>query len=244
MAGVPRIELWEENQPRLYANSTPYDNRPSFALPSSIFDDLQPLEPPGRTLKKSRSDTGMRKGFWSKLKRNKSEDQRNPESSLSPYYRPGPQQARAMASVKLVWSHERQIWMFPVEPEPAHGDSQPESNNNNNDYNCHCNNSSSSGGGYGGGGGIMDSFLRTEPFPRPRSAVSMPSTSSPGYGDEMLFGQLPGHYALSIYDSVNNEDSLPTYSSGKRADDVATRSGTESQWTLVARRVSGSAASM
>ncbi|KAK2812614.1 hypothetical protein FQN50_001258 [Emmonsiellopsis sp. PD_5] len=236
MAGVPRIELWEANQPRFYSNSTPYDTRPSIGLPASIFTDQQPLEPPGRTLKKSRSDTGMRKGFWSRLKRNKSEDQRNSESVLSPYYRPDPQQARAMGSVKLVWSHERQIWMFPVEPEPGHGNSQPDNSNNDN-FNY---TSSSSGGG----GGSRNLFLRSEPRPRPRSAVSMPPSSSDGYDEEMLFAQLPGHYALSLYDSVNNENSLPTYSSGRRADDVATRSGTESQWTLVARRVSGSAASM
>lgn len=62
-----------------------------------------------------------------------------------------------------------------------------------------------------------------------------PVSSNGCSGD--LFGQIPGHYHSSPYDKNTDQDS-PSYTCCESSNNVVRRSGTESQWTLVARRVS------
>ncbi|KAL2373918.1 hypothetical protein RJ035_004341 [Blastomyces gilchristii] len=204
MANVPRIELYspQESVPRCYATVSPSAIRQPLDAPVSIFSsDYE------KTIKKSKSDTGMRKSFWSKLKRNKSGNHRHSDM-LTAYTRSDPRQARA--SGKLIWSSEHHIWMFP-DPDTS-GDEQHSV--------------------------PWQLWPTRENGRRPRSTMT---TRLANDSDELLFAQIPGHYTLSPYDSVNNDDLLPTYTAGRNFGDVATRTGTESQWTLVATRVSGSA---
>ncbi|KLJ11536.1 hypothetical protein EMPG_13277 [Blastomyces silverae] len=205
MASVPRIELYspQESVPRCYGTISPGATRAPLDPPVSIFSsDYE------QTIKKSKSDNGMRKSFWSKLKRNKSENHRHSDMLTAAYTRSDPRQARA--SGKLIWSNEHHMWMFP-DPDTS-GDEQQSS--------------------------PWQWWPARENERRSRSTMT---TRLANDSDELLFAQIPGHYTLSPYDSVNNDDLLPTYTAGRNFGDVATRTGTESQWTLVAKRVSGSA---
>ncbi|OAX83014.1 hypothetical protein ACJ72_02631 [Emergomyces africanus] len=204
MASVPRIELHspQEPVPECYATVSPCTFRTPLDLPLSILSpDYE------QTIKKSKSDNGLRKSFWSKLKRNKSENYRHSDM-LTTCARPDPQQARA--SGRLVWSDEHHMWMF---PDSKHINEQHTPQ--------------------------RQWWLARENERRPKSTIAISRASNDS--DELLFAQLPGHYTLSPYDSVNNSNDLPTYTTGRNFDDVATRMGTESQWTIVAKRVSGSA---
>ncbi|OJD10370.1 hypothetical protein AJ78_08592 [Emergomyces pasteurianus Ep9510] len=199
MMGIPKIELCspQESLPQCYATVSPCTLRAPLELSVSSLSLEQE-----KTINKSKSDNGLRKSFWSKLKRNKSENYRHSDMP-STYARSDPQQARA--SGRLIWSNEHHMWMF---PDPKNSSEQHR-------------------------------WLARENERRPRSTIAITRTSNDS--DELLFAQLPGHYPLSPYDSVNNNNALPTYTTGGNFDDVATRRGTESQWTLVAKRVSGSA---
>ncbi|KKZ61796.1 hypothetical protein EMCG_00523 [[Emmonsia] crescens] len=202
MAGVPRIELCSphESVPQFHAKASPCISRAPLDPPVSIFSPDHE-----KTIKKAKSDNGMRKSFWSKLKRNKGENHRHSDM-LTTYTRSDPRQARASGT--LVWSTKHHMWMFPESNSEQH---PPQS----------------------------QWWLARENERRPRSTIAATRTSNDN--DELLFAQLPGHYTLSPYDSVNNNNTLPTYTTGRNFSDVATRTGTESQWTLVAKRVSGSA---
>jgi hypothetical protein len=188
------ISSWEDTSAGFRSGSQ-RSTRQSRGLSSPSCIDVPQLDG-NLTLKKSKSDVGMRKSFWSKLKRSKSSDgHRLAGPSSAQASNPQP----AMPGNNLVWSEQQQIWLFPNEPanpyKPPH---------------------------------------RTEDRLRPRS--------SNGCGGDLLFGQVPGHYPLSPYDSINGDQDPPSYARGGHFNDVARKTGTESQWTLVARRVSESAA--
>ncbi|PGH17733.1 hypothetical protein AJ79_00874 [Helicocarpus griseus UAMH5409] len=219
MAEIPRIECcsWDEPQHQSYvpASKYQYPPRPPLDTPVSIFTEFEDDPDEERTIKKSKSDTGMRRGFWSKLVKPRNENHRHSADMLTTYARPDHPQQAAMASVKLVWSHEHQIWMFPnSRSEEEHG------HHHHNHHQQH-----------------QKHWWPALDILRPRSTPLAPRTSS----DEYLFAQLPGHYPLSNYGPVNNEEYLPAYTPGRNLGDVATRTGTESQWTLVASRVNGAA---
>ncbi|EEH04971.1 conserved hypothetical protein [Histoplasma capsulatum G186AR] len=200
MAGVPKIELYspQESLPQCYAPVSPCTIRAPIDRPISILSPDRE-----QTIKTSKSDNGMRKNFWSKLRRNKSETLR-PSDILTACSKEDSRQARSGG--RLVWSNERHIWMFP-DHDTRSVQHSPQTQWWLNDR-------------------------------RPSSTIGTTRTSNAS--DELLFAQLPGHYTLSPYDSANNNNILPTYTPGRNFDDVATRTGTESQWTLVAKRVSGS----
>ncbi|EEH19838.1 hypothetical protein PABG_02097 [Paracoccidioides brasiliensis Pb03] len=212
MAGIPTIELYspEEYRPHCYATVSPYPCRAPLDPPISIFTD-----PAEKRIKKSKSESRIRKSFWSKLKKSKSENQRPHSEMLSAYSRSDFQQGEA--SVKLTWSDEHNMWTFPsasasTSPRPSSERySSPQKE----------------------GWSARDVEYQKK--------YTLPASQATKESDKLLFAQIPGHYPLSLYDSVNNNDSLPTYTCGRNFGDVATRTGTESQWTLVAKRVCGSA---
>ncbi|WEW55282.1 hypothetical protein PRK78_000711 [Emydomyces testavorans] len=67
---------------------------------------------------------------------------------------------------------------------------------------------------------------------------SLKSRPTNSYTEEdLLFAQLPGHYALSnIYNCINHEQTLPAYDPVEHADDVGRMTSPDGQWTLIARR--------
>ncbi|PGH10391.1 hypothetical protein GX51_00149 [Blastomyces parvus] len=206
MASIPRIDLYSppESVPLCYGTVSPPTTRAPLEPPVSIFSSNYE-----KTIKKSKSDNGMRKSFWSKLKKNRSENHRHSHSDMltRTYTRSDPRQAKSGG--RLIWSNEHHMWMFPaVETSDDEQLSSPWQ------------------------------WWPTREHER-RHTTTM--TRIANDSDELLFAQIPGHYTLSPYDSVNNDDLLPTYTTGRNFGDVATRKGTESQWTLVAKRVSGSA---
>ncbi|PGH20433.1 hypothetical protein AJ80_03579 [Polytolypa hystricis UAMH7299] len=221
MEPVPRIQVtssWDRvpldyqqpHTPQLYATS-------DFST-TTPFPDLQYIEQQEQqeqqhrpsSLKKQKSDSGLRKGFWSRIKRSKSVD-RASEPLFSD--RSSPQWAIA-AGENLVWCPERQIWVFPREQEC----SSPHQHHRRR---------------------RTEERAVSASATAPSSPLTAKPRGSPEYG-ELLFAQMPGHYPLSVYDSVNDGQCLPVYERGGHLDDVARKTGTESQWTLVAKRVSGS----
>lgn len=65
-----------------------------------------------------------------------------------------------------------------------------------------------------------------------------PSSKSTHTEEDLLFAQLPGHYALSsIYNCANYEQTLPAYDPVEHADDVGRRTSPDGQWMLVAKRL-------
>ncbi|EFW20237.1 hypothetical protein D8B26_003340 [Coccidioides posadasii str. Silveira] len=62
--------------------------------------------------------------------------------------------------------------------------------------------------------------------------------------EDLLFAQLPGHYALSsIYNCANYDQALPAYDPVRHVDDVGRRTSPDGQWMLVAATMIGQSAS-
>lgn len=194
-----------------YPSST--NQRPlSNSTPCGFLPPQSPSYPDSMSMKKQKSDGGLRKSFLSKIKRRRPKSDDGTRTRMSAFQPPGPQWA--MSGGKLVWSSENQIWMFPrgEEDSDVSSDSSSLASNHHRQRN---------------------KFGTGNLFPDP---AAMKRTSNQSEYGDLLFAQVPGHYQLGSYGSLNC-DSPPTYERSGHSNDVARRTGTESQWTLVAKRV-------
>lgn len=205
-----------------------------------------------------------RRGFWSKLKRSKSDQDRpntlhahQPSYSSShgstssrnssttdvsaPYGRTPPQAAKP--DVKLVWSQEQQIWLFPradghddhsLDPNLIYG--YPVSSHSPSPSQC----------------SEPDTHRRTTTTTttKPKIATAAASLFKPRnrYDEEqLLFAQLPGHYGLNTYDYSNEQQSTPTAQAASQEaplpydpdyfDSMDRGSGKQSRWMNVAKNI-------